>query len=100
MSHLQAVNVRPTDDELEEFMQLKIVEKRVAIRLKEIKDLCEERGSFCSEKFACVVYEQEQARLAGLAEVAKALGKEVLEQNDLIKVVSFNIVKIAYRSND
>lgn len=90
----ESLIIRPTDSELEEFLFLQKLEKQTVKRLTELKDLCKQRGSFCQADYVCTVYEQEQTRLVGLKEAADAIGMQTLIQNDMVKVVSFCIVKV------
>ncbi len=90
----------PTDQQLADYMALKEQVKIALAKIKYINDLCKNHGSFCSDRFVCSVYEQEQRRLVGLEEVASALGWDKLDEYDLIKVISFCIVKVTERKLD
>ena len=85
----------PTDAELAEFLQLQQTIKVATERLDELKELMKERGTFSSKKYACLVNEQTQQRLAGLEEVQKVFGRETLERYLLIKQHTFKVVKVS-----
>lgn len=86
---------QPTDSELAEFLLLQNTIKVATERLEEIKELCKERGTFATMLYACVVTDQTQERLAGLAEVTKVFGRETLERYALIRENTFKIVKVS-----
>lgn len=90
---------QPTEDQLYEYMFLRDAAKKIDARIKEIKLACKDAGSFCTPNFVCAVYTQEQCRLAGIEEVSHALGRGLLEHHNLINHISFQVVKIAYRSD-
>lgn len=85
----------PTDSDLREFIALQTTIKIMQKRLDEIKEVCKERGSFCSNNYTCTVLVQERLALLGLDHVQKALGKEILEKHELIKMSTFQVVKVA-----
>lgn len=85
----------PTDAELKEFLELQETIKLLTKRLDEIKEMCRGRGTFHTSRFACVVVEQSQERLAGLGEVCKIYDRGELEMHGLINRTVSLIVKVA-----
>lgn len=85
----------PTDLELKEFLELNDTIKQLTKRLDELKEMCRNRGTFHTSRFACVVVEQAQERLAGLSEVCKVYDRGELEMHGLINRSISLIVKVA-----
>lgn len=86
--------VKPTDEQLAEYIAYKKTINILTAKMEYIRGLCKVVGSYCTENHVCSVYEQSQTRLVGLDEVVTALTWDTLDQHDLIKVVSFDIVKV------
>ena len=89
----------PTDAELEEFLHLQKAVKPMLKRIEEIRSLCKERGSFFTANYVCSVKLQERRGMAGLDECIDALGQELLDKHELIRLSSFLLVYVA-RLND
>lgn len=96
---IASVVTKPTDEQLAEYLEYKKAISILTAKMEYIRDLCKDVGSFCTQKHVCSVYEQDQTRLVGLDEVADALGWDKLDEYDLIKVVTFRIVKITQRES-
>lgn len=84
----------PTDDELKEFIMLQEQVKYLTKRLEELKALCKARGSFSTDRYVCAVMEQQRTGLAGLKEVEKVLGLELLQRFNLIRTSPYLLVKV------
>ena len=83
-----------TDFTLLEFVTLQEEVKLLNDRLELLKSCLRGTGSFSTENFVCAVIEQQQTRLKPLDAVIAALGKEILEENNLITKSSYHIVKV------
>lgn len=83
------------DKDLKELVELELLVKPMLKRINEIKELCKLQGSFYTANYVCSVKSLERRGLPGLAEVQKAIGKDILEEYGLIKVSSFLIVHVA-----
>lgn len=81
-----------------EFLTLVSEVKFMEQRIEEIKVLLKSIGSFSTANFVCAVSDQEQVRLKSLQDFEAALGRELLEQKNLIKTINFKIVKVAKKS--
>lgn len=87
--------MKPTDQELREFLALQRTIKIMEDRLNEIKNKCKETGSFSSDYYVCTVIPQTRKGLAPLEEVERKLGKDTLEAFNLVKISEFQVVKVA-----
>lgn len=85
----------PSDAELEEYLNLTARLKFIQERVDEIKETCKSVGSFSTGKYVCAVTDQERRGIAGLDEVIKALGKDVLYQNGLIRLSVYQVVRVS-----
>jgi hypothetical protein len=85
----------PSDLELEEYLVLSAKIKFLEQRVSEIKEACKTIGSFSTDKYVCAVTDQERRGIAGLSEVEKALGKDLLYQHGLIRLTVFQVVRIS-----
>lgn len=83
---------------LTEFLSLKQELKLKETRLKEIQTWCKEQGSFATDVYVCSVTDRSRTGLVGLEKAIEALGKELLEQHDLITTSTFSVVSVSVRS--
>lgn len=80
---------------LTEFLILTADIKAKTKRLEEIKKWCKDRGTFSTSKFVCSVNLRTRTGLAGLEIVIDAIGKQILEDNDLIRTSEFLLVTVS-----
>ncbi len=85
------------DEMLQELIALEQDVKIKYKRIEEIKAWCKEQGSFATDHHVCSVKEHTRTGLAGLDVVAKALGRDLLEDLDLIRVSQFLTVHVSKR---
>lgn len=84
-----------TNQVLTEALKLEELIKKASLRLGEIKKAAKEKGSFCTTHFAVTVKEQQAERLVGKEAMIDVFGRDVLEQHELLHMITFEIVKIA-----
>lgn len=84
-----------TESELQEYMEVVQTIKELEVRKEELKALLTDRGSFCSRNYVCSVTDQSRTGLVGLEHVEKALGRDILEYHELIRITHFKVVKVS-----
>lgn len=87
--------MKPTDQDLAELYLLQQVYKQTAVRIEELRALCKEEGSFCTENYVCAVLAQSRRGLAGIDRFIEMLGIDTLIKNNLILQHNFVIVKVS-----
>jgi hypothetical protein len=90
--------MKPTNDDLAEYMKLEEMVKTASARMEEIKKAAKEHGSFATREYVAAVTEASRTQLAGLETVAQVYGREDLEKHGLIKTISYQMVKITRRA--
>lgn len=77
-----------------EYFELQEQAKAIEERRSELSDKLKEMGTFSTREFNVVVEIRNRTALKGLEIVAKAVGREVLEENDLITTSQFKTVRV------
>lgn len=90
--------IMPDDILLEELIELEAELKPKVRRLDELKTMFKDRGSFSTDLHVCAVNEQTQKRLVSLDKAIAALGKEMLENFELIQTITFRTVRVSRKS--
>lgn len=85
----------PTDKQLHEYLELQLRIRDLQKRLDQLKQLCKDVGTFSTDRYAVVVLEQCQERLATLEDVSKIFGYAKLQKYGLIKSIKFSVVKVS-----
>lgn len=83
-----------TNKILDELMHLEQQSKIIDARITEIRSACKDAGSFSTSKYVCAVTTQTRTGLASLALVETALGRQILEQHNLIKTTEYKTIKV------
>ncbi len=90
--------ITPDDILLEELIELEAELKPKVRRLDELKTMMKDRGSFATDLHVCAVNEQTQRRLVSLDKAVAALGKDMLENFELIQTITFKTVKVSRKA--
>lgn len=67
-------------------------------RIEAIKSWCKEQGSFSTQFHVCSIKEHTRVGLVGLEKVANAIGRDILEDLDLINISQFSTVHVSRKS--
>ncbi len=84
---------------LAEYLALQEELKIKGKRYDEIRNWCKAQGTFATDQYVCAVKLQTRVGLAGLETVTTALGREILEENDLIRESEFLLVSVSPKSS-
>lgn len=84
-----------TDALLQELWELERDIKVKELRAHQIKEICKEKGSCTTKHFVCMVEERTRNSMASITKVIDALGRDVLDQYDLIKSTKYLEVRIS-----
>lgn len=91
---LDQLDISLVESILKEYLQLEEEVKLKKKRLDEIKNWCKCVGSFNTYNYACLIKEQSRTGIVGLERVIAAIGRDILEENNLISVSYFEQVHI------
>lgn len=82
------------DEMLSELIELEEEVKVASKRIHEIREWCKAQGSFCTEFYVCSVQPRSRTGIAALDKVVKALGRDILEEHELISTSSFSVISV------
>lgn len=86
--------LRPTNEELAEYLTLQAQIKAMTKRLEEIKKEIKKCGSFYTSKYSVSVTTQSRTGIAGLEEVKEFINEEILNKYGLIRKSEYQLVHI------
>lgn len=92
-------NLQMTDKMLEEYLRLQQEIKYMEARVQEMKVQLRHLGSFSTDNYVCAISTQIQQRIRPLSEVIVVMGPEVLHELDLIKVHTFETIRVAKKDS-
>ncbi len=88
------------DKMLDELLLLEIDVKEKVKRIEAIRTWCKQQGSFSTELHVCSVKSHSRTGLVSLEKAVKALGRDLLENFELINTSTFLTVQVSKKSND
>lgn len=75
--------------------EVKVLEKRLELLKEEILN----RGSFSTDNYICVITNESRTSIKALDEVIKVVGRELLEEYDLIQTTTFQKLTVGLKSS-
>lgn len=86
------------DEKLKKYLEILEETKLLTKELEALKEEFKEEGSFSTRNYICMVVEQERETLAPIAEFQKRLGLQILVELELLRKVSYKVVKVGKKN--